>query len=73
MPTFSEFDLDGDGLLKRQEFEQARAQRIRERIEQGYRMRNLQNAPTFTTIDSNGDGVVSAPEFAAAQTRHRQP
>jgi Ca2+-binding EF-hand superfamily protein len=73
MPAFSEFDLDGDGLLQRQEFEQARAQRIRQRAEQGYRMRNLHNAPTFSSIDGNADGVVSAPEFAAAQARHRQP
>jgi Ca2+-binding EF-hand superfamily protein len=73
MPAFSEFDLDGDGLLQPQEFEQARAQRIRERAEQGYRMRNLGNAPSFSSIDSNGDGVVSAQEFVAAQAKHRQP
>lgn len=73
MPTFSEFDLDADGLLQPQEFEQARAKRIRERAEQGYRMRNLQNAPPFSSIDGNGDGVVSPQEFAAAQAQHRQP
>jgi Ca2+-binding EF-hand superfamily protein len=72
MPAFSEFDLNADGLLQRQEFEQARAQRIRERAEQGYRMRNLQNAPAFSSIDGNGDGVVSPQEFAAAQAQHRQ-
>jgi Ca2+-binding EF-hand superfamily protein len=72
MPAFSEFDLDADGLLQRQEFEQGRAQRIRERLEQGYQMRNLQNAPTFSSIDGNGDGVVSRQEFAAAQAQHRQ-
>jgi Ca2+-binding EF-hand superfamily protein len=73
MPAFSEFDLNNDGLLQSQEFEQARAQRIRERSQQGYMMRNLQNAPPFTSIDRNGDGVVTPEEFAAAQAQHRQP
>jgi hypothetical protein len=73
MPAFSDFDLNQDGILQRQEFEQARAKRIKERAEQGYMMRNLQNAPPFSSIDANGDGVVSAEEFATAQARHRQP
>jgi hypothetical protein len=69
---FFVFDLNGDGAISRQEFEQVRAQRIRERAEQGYRMRNLQNAPPFSSIDGNGDGVVSPQEFVAAQVQHRQ-
>ena len=73
MPAFSEFDLNGDGSLHQQEFEQARAQRIRDRLQQGYRMRNLQNAPSFTDIDTDGNGLVTPREFTAAQARHRQP
>jgi Ca2+-binding EF-hand superfamily protein len=73
MPTFSDFDLNGDGALHQQEFEQARAQRIRNRLEQGYQMRNLRYAPTFFDIDADGDGLVSTQEFAAAQAKHRQP
>jgi hypothetical protein len=73
MPSFSEFDLNADGVLQPQEFEQARAQRIRERAEQGYLMRNLQNAPPFGSIDVNGDGLVTPAEFASAQAAHRQP
>ena len=71
MPTFGSFDLNGDGQLTQQEFEQARANRIRERAEQGYLMRNLKNAPPYSDIDSNGDGVVTPDEFSAAQLRHR--
>jgi Ca2+-binding EF-hand superfamily protein len=73
MPAFSEFDLNGDGVLQRQEFDQARAERIRKRAEQGYMMRNLHNAPPFASIDTNGDGVVSPQEFSTAQAQHRRP
>lgn len=72
MPAFSDFDLDGNGVLQPQEFEEARAQRIRQRAEQGYLMRNLQNAPPFSSIDGNGDGLVSPQEFTASQALHRQ-
>ncbi|MEJ2464171.1 MAG: EF-hand domain-containing protein [Candidatus Thiodiazotropha sp.] len=73
MPSFAEFDQNGDGVLQQQEFEQARAERIRKRAEQGYMMRNLKNAPHFSSIDGNVDGVVSPEEFSAAQAQRRQP
>jgi Ca2+-binding EF-hand superfamily protein len=72
MPTFSEFDENRDGVLKREEFEQARAKRISERASQGYMMRNLANAPSFEAIDSNSNGEVSEDEFHAAQMAHQQ-
>lgn len=72
MPTFSDFDMNGDGVLKQDEFEQARAKRISERISQGYMMRNLAHAPTFASIDSDADGLVTPKEFLAAQIAHRQ-
>jgi Ca2+-binding EF-hand superfamily protein len=72
MPTFSDFDMNRDGVLKQDEFEQARAKRISERASQGYMMRNLANAPTFASIDKDGNGVVTPQEFVAAQIAHRQ-
>jgi Ca2+-binding EF-hand superfamily protein len=72
LPSFGQFDLDGDGVLTEQEFNEARGQRIQQRAQQGYGMRNLANAPAFQAIDVDGDGRVTAEEFAAAQAEHRQ-
>jgi Ca2+-binding EF-hand superfamily protein len=72
MPAFSEFDMNGDGVLKQDEFEQARAKRISERASQGYLMRNLANAPTFASIDKDSNGEVTPQEFVAAQIAHRK-
>jgi len=71
MPSFVEFDLDGDGNLTETEFNQARAKRMAERAAQGYPMRNAGKAPPFSAIDTDGNGRVTADEFAAAQARHR--
>jgi Ca2+-binding EF-hand superfamily protein len=73
MPAFSDFDLNADGLIHEDEFNQARAKRIEERLKAGYQMRNLKNAQPFSEIDTNADGALSPEEFAAAQQRHRMP
>jgi len=70
MPAFSAFDSDGDGVLTEDELAEGRAQRIKERSQQGYRMRNLANAPSFETIDQDGDGTVDKQEFETAQREH---
>lgn len=72
MPSFSEFDLDGDGMIVEEELYKARAARIKVRAEQGYPMRNIANAPSFADIDSNGDAKISSKEFAEHQVKHRQ-
>jgi Ca2+-binding EF-hand superfamily protein len=71
MPSFADFDADGDGALTEQEFHDARARRIQERAEQGYPMRNLANAQTFEQIDADGDGRITDEEFSAAQAQHQ--
>ena len=70
MPTFSEYDLDGDGKLLEKEFYEARGKRISERAQQGFQMRNLENAPSFSDIDTNGNGEISPEEFTARQSQH---
>lgn len=72
MPSFDEFDLDGDGVLREQEFYQARTQRMSERAQQNYPMRNAPNAPEFGDLDADGDGRVTPEEFAAAQAEQRR-
>ncbi len=64
-PSFTEFDLNGDGVLTEAEFNEARGKRIAERSQQGYPMRGLADAPSFKDFDRNGDGQVTSDEFAA--------
>jgi Ca2+-binding EF-hand superfamily protein len=72
MPTFAEFDLNGDGVMTEDEFIEARGRRISERVKQGYMMRGLQNAQPFEMVDANGDGVVTEEEFLRMQMEHRK-
>lgn len=72
MPSFGDYDLDGDGTIAAGEFNEVRARRISERARQGYRMKNLGSAPAFGDLDSDGDGKLSREEFAAHQARRRK-
>ncbi len=71
MPTFAEFDLNGDGVLLEEEFNQAHAQRISERSQQGYPMRGLSNMLKFSDLDADGNGQVTSDEFTAGVASHR--
>lgn len=72
MPAFPDFDQNGDGGLSSEEFNEARDQRMRQRAQQGYPMRNAANAPAFETIDTDGDGKITPEEFSAHQAAMRQ-
>ncbi len=72
MPTFSNFDLNSDGVLVEDEFIEARGRRVSERAKQGYQMRGLSNMQQFSDIDGDGNGKVTPDEFAAGQALHRQ-
>lgn len=71
-PDFATFDLNGDGVLMREEFDKARGQRMSERANQGYPMRNAANAPPFGKLDVNRDGKVTQKEFLDHQVMHQQ-
>ncbi len=66
---FEEFDVNGDGGISQEEFDTIHAQRIQQRAEAGFPMRNLDNAPGFADIDANGDGRLSQEEL---QKYHRE-
>jgi hypothetical protein len=72
MPSFADFDLNKDGKITEDEFNEARAARIADRAEKGYPMRGLRNAQSFADVDTNKDGTLSPAEFAAHQASHRQ-
>jgi Ca2+-binding EF-hand superfamily protein len=71
-PTFLQFDLDQDGQVTEEEFEQARAERIAKRTEEGRTLRNINASNTFKAIDTNGDGVINEEEFADHQSQGHQ-
>jgi Ca2+-binding EF-hand superfamily protein len=70
MPTFSDFDLDGDGNVTEKEFYTSRNNRIRQRVLEGKPMRNMSNAPPFSSIDTNGDKQLTEEEFNMHQDQH---
>jgi Ca2+-binding EF-hand superfamily protein len=72
MPTFAEFDLNGDGGITGNEFNTAHAERIAKHAQEGRKMKNLANACSFADIDTDGDGVVTPNEFSAHQVEHRK-
>ena len=63
MPTFSDCDLNGDGVIVAEEFYEARSKRMAERAAEGGKLKNAANAPSFESIDTNGDGEISEEEF----------
>jgi hypothetical protein len=69
--TFAEADQNGDGTLTEEEYLEARAERLANRAQAGYRMRMVSQAPDFSDLDLDGDGEVGPEEFARAQARHR--
>jgi Ca2+-binding EF-hand superfamily protein len=71
-PTFSEFDLNGDGAVDEQEFIDARTKRIAERMKEGRKMRGLTTPRTFTDMDTDSDGSLTPEEFTAGVRSRRQ-
>jgi len=72
MASFTKFDLNGDGVILKQEFSDARVARTKAGVKQGYPMRNLANAPSFEDIDSDGNGKILSEEFAQYHVNQRQ-
>ncbi len=72
MPTFADFDLDGDGKIVEQEFNTGHAKKMSEMAAEGRQMRHVGDAPGFAGIDTNDDGEISEQEFATHQAEHHK-
>ncbi len=70
-PTFASYDLNGDGKITQDEFNTARAERMKKRAAEGRQLRNAGNAPTFESLDTNGDNVLTPDEFRAHRAQRR--
>ncbi len=60
-------DVDGDGFVTEQEFNNTRAQRQEQMKASGRRGLGALSAPSFTAIDTNMDGVLSYEEIKTMQ------
>lgn len=63
MASFADFDLNSDGFVQPDEFNQVRTERQKVKATQGYPMRNAATAPTFESFDTNADGRLTPEEF----------
>jgi Ca2+-binding EF-hand superfamily protein len=72
MPSFSDFDLDGDGVITQSEFNEGHAKHMNKMAAQGNQMKHMDECPGFSGIDTNGDGEISAQEFSDHQTGHHK-
>lgn len=69
-PAFSDFDLDGNGVMTEQEFNEGHAKRMSKMAEEGRKMKCADSCPGFAGIDTDKDGGISEAEFAAHQADH---
>lgn len=72
MPAFADFDLDGDGKIIEQEFNQGHAKRMSEMAAKGHEMKYAGDSLGFSGIDANADGEISEKEFSTHQAEHHK-
>ena len=70
MPSYSDFDTDGNGKVTQKEFQNTQQKRMTQRADEGRMMRNAGNAPVFSDIDTNGDGNIDKNEFQTHQANN---
>jgi Ca2+-binding EF-hand superfamily protein len=72
MPAFESFDSNHDGYLTENEMNDARADRVQKKAEDGRALRNSINHSEFSEIDSNGDKKVTKEEFTSHQMKKKR-
>ncbi|MDF1763968.1 MAG: hypothetical protein P1U57_11210 [Oleibacter sp.] len=68
MPSFGDIDADDNGSISRTEMTMFKKQRIESRVEDGYPMKNMNQAYSFDSIDTNHDDVIDNKEFRQHQS-----
>jgi len=71
MPSYSDFDTDGNGKITQKEFTNTQEERMLKQAESGRMMRNSDNAPKYSDIDTNNDGNIDKQEFQTHQANRR--
>lgn len=71
MPSYSDFDSDGNGKITQQEFKDTQQNRMEAQAKTGRVMRNADNAPQFSDIDTNKDGNIDKEEFQTHRANRR--
>lgn len=70
-PSFSFYDVDGDGMITKIEYDMGHKKRIDQKKGEGKMMKNQANAPVFENIDTDTDGMISPEEFSVHQAKKR--
>lgn len=70
MPSFDDFDTNGDGKITQTEFENTQQARMTKQAKSGKMMRNAANAPSFGDIDTDDNGAIDATELKNHQMAH---
>ena len=71
MPSYSDFDSDGNGKITQKEFKYTQQKRQQIQSKSGKLMRNANNATSFSSIDTNDDGIIDKEEFTSHQSNNR--
>lgn len=65
--SFSDYDMDGNGVISAKEFQTVREKREAALKAAGYQAKGMETAPSFSDLDANGDGGITPSELAAGQ------
>ena len=72
MPSFSDFDANGDGKIVEQEFNEMHAKKMSKMAEEGRQMKHAAQCPGFSGIDTDDNGEISQQEMTAHQHEHHE-
>lgn len=69
---FSTYDVDNNQIITLQEFENVKAKRMAQKLDQGKMLKNANKAATFESIDLDGNGQITKEELTTHQQQRFQ-